>query len=69
MTAAAKFKTTLEEHTCLNLPSVVLDSSGRFHYWKCASATQFEGAGLVQHDKERAAERPHCSLPVLEGSL
>ena len=28
-----------------------------------------EGTGLVQLREEKAAGRPHCGLPVLEGSI
>ena len=30
---------------------------------------EVEGAGLVQPGEEKAARRPHCGLPVPEGSL
>ena len=30
---------------------------------------QADRAGLVQPGKQKAARRPHCSLPVFKGSL
>lgn len=30
--------------------------------------TEAEGAGVSQRGEEKAVERPHCSLSVLEGS-
>ena len=33
------------------------------------SLGKVEGTGLVQLGEEKAPERPHCGLPVLEGSV
>lgn len=37
--------------------------------WKTGALLLQGQAGLVQLVERRALERPHCNLPVLEGSL